>query len=90
MDAAGTKRAYTRPVDPPYRERLMRSLAISGTFWPEVPNVNLSDPYENSGVGTGATQSQAERLPQGLARGFDGRKSRLRSILTLFFGKHPA
>lgn len=55
MSAAGAKQAYTKPGDPSFGERLIRSLAISGTFWPEVANVNAFNPRETPGRTLGET-----------------------------------
>jgi hypothetical protein len=71
MGATGTKRESTKSVEPPFGERLMQSLAISGIFWPEVANLNdpgvrnslsksASNPNENSGLTQRETQAQTE------------------------------
>ena len=71
MGATGTKRASTKSAEPPFGERLMQSLAISGNFWLEIVNLNnpgvrnsfsesASNPNENSGLTQCETQAQAE------------------------------
>lgn len=44
MQAAAGEQAYTTHIDPPFAERLMRSLEISASFWPEVANLSAFDP----------------------------------------------
>ena len=67
MDAPGIKDAYTGPVDLSFGERLIRSLVISGTFWPELANVNAFDPSDTPGAASDETRSPAKHPPQGSA-----------------------